>query len=37
MTGTLIILGMLGIPCIAFLIWCLTPQGKRWLRSNNMI
>ncbi len=35
--GTLIILGMVGIPCILFLLWCLTPPGKRWLRENNMI
>lgn len=37
MTGTLIILGMVGIPCIATLLWFLTPSGKRWLRKNNMI
>ena len=35
--GTLIILGMVGIPCIVFLIYCLTPKGKNWLRANNMI
>ena len=35
--GTLIILGMVGIPCIIFLLYCLTPGGKRWLRKNNMI
>ena len=37
MTGTLIILGMVGIPCIIFLLYCLTPSGKRWLRKNNII
>lgn len=35
--GTLIILGMVGIPCIFTLLWFLTPGGKRWLRKNNMI
>lgn len=25
------------IPCVAFLLWCLTPKGKQWLRTNNMI
>lgn len=37
MTGTLIILGMVGIPCAAFLIFCLTAPGKEWLRRNNML
>ena len=35
--GTLIILGMVGIPCAIFLVWCLTPPGKRWLKANHMI
>ena len=35
--GTLIILAMVGTPCIAFLLYCLTPKGKKWLQSNHMI
>ncbi len=35
--GTLIILAMVGIPTFAFLFFCITPKGKRWLRQNNMI
>ena len=34
---TLIILAMVGIPCFVFLIFCLTPKGKKWLRTNHMI
>lgn len=29
--GTLIILAMVGIPCVAFLIFCATSNGKNWL------
>ncbi len=25
------------IPCLAFILFCLTHSGKRWLRKNNMI
>ena len=35
--GTLIILAIVGAPCAVFLIFCLTPKGKDWLRSNHMI
>ena len=31
--GALIILSMVGIPCLIFLLWCLTPSGKRWLKE----
>jgi hypothetical protein len=27
----------IGIPCAIFLIFCLTPKGKKWLRANDMI
>ena len=37
MMGTLIILAMVGVPCIAFLIYCATPRGRRWLRQNGML
>lgn len=32
--GTLIILGMVGIPCIVTLLWFLTLSGKKWLKTN---
>ena len=35
--GSLIILGMVGIPCALFLLWCLTPWGRKWLKENRMI
>lgn len=37
MMGSLIILGMVGIPCLVALLWFLTPSGKRWLKDNHMI
>lgn len=35
--GTLIILGMVGIPTAIFLIYCVTPNGRRWMHRNNML
>lgn len=35
--GALMGFAVLGIPCAVFLLWCLTPNGKKWLRANNMI
>lgn len=35
--GSLIILGMIGIPCALFLLWFLTPKGRKWLKANHMI
>lgn len=35
--GTLIILAMVGILCVVFLMFCATPNGKHWLRQNNML
>ena len=29
--------GMIGVPCIIFLLYCLTPKGKHWLRMNGML
>ncbi len=28
---------VIAIPCIIFLLYCLTPSGKNWLRQNNML
>ncbi len=33
----IIVLSMIGLPCVIFLLWCLTPQGRKWLKSNHMI
>ena len=35
--GAYLVFAVLGIPCVVFLLWCLTPKGKRWLKSNNML
>ena len=35
--GAYFAFAVLGIPCLVFLVWCLTPSGRRWLKSNNMI
>lgn len=37
MTGTIIILAMVGIPSLITLLWFLTPKGKRWLKANHLI
>ena len=28
---------LIGIPCIIFLLYILTPKGKHWLRMNGML
>lgn len=35
--GAIIGFALIGIPCAVFLIYCLTPAGKRWLKANHMI
>ena len=35
--GAYLGLAVIGIPCALFLLYCLTPKGKQWLRNNNMI
>ncbi len=35
--GAYLVFGVLGVPCVIFLLWCLTPSGRRWLKSNNML
>jgi len=35
--GAYIVFATIGIPCTIFLLWCLTPSGKKWLRANNML
>lgn len=31
------VLSAIGLPCVVFLIFCLTPSGRKWLKSNHMI
>jgi len=31
------VFALYGIPCILFLLYCLTPKGKDWLRQNNLL
>ena len=35
--GTIVLLLAMSIPCVIFLVWCLTPSGKKWLKENHMI
>lgn len=35
--GMYMIFMVVTVPCIFFLLWCLTPNGKNWLRANNLI
>lgn len=31
------VLSAITTPCVVFLVWCLTPSGKKWLKENHMI
>lgn len=35
--GAYIMLATIGVPCAIFLIYCLTPKGKDWLKHNNLL
>ena len=35
--GMYIMFMLIAVPCIIFLLYCLTPSGKNWLRQNNML
>ena len=35
--GMYLIFFVYGVPCILFLLFCLTPSGKQWLRQHNML
>ena len=28
---------VIAVPCIIFILYCLTPKGKHWLRMNGML
>jgi len=31
------VLSIITVPCVVFIVWFLTPGGKRWRRVNNML
>jgi hypothetical protein len=31
------VLSIISIPCLVFLIYCITPRGKKWRRDNGML
>ena len=33
----LFVFALIGVPCAVFLVFCLTPKGKKWLQANNMM
>jgi len=35
--GAYLVLTVIGVPCTLFLLYCLTPKGKHWLRMNGML
>ena len=35
--GVYLVALTVGVPCLVFLLYCLTPNGKSWLRHNNML
>jgi len=35
--GVYLVALTVGVPCAMFLIYCVTPTGKKWLRHNNML
>jgi hypothetical protein len=35
--GMYLIFLVYGVPCILFLLFCLTPKGKHWLRMNGLL
>ena len=35
--GAYIMLSIIGVPCALFLLYCLTPRGKHWLKTNGML
>ncbi len=35
--GVILAFFMIAVPGIIFLLYCLTPSGKNWLRQNNLL
>ena len=35
--GVYLVALTVGVPCMLFLIYCMTPNGKSWMRQNNLL
>lgn len=35
--GMYLVFTFITIPCMVFLLYCLTPKGKQWLKQNNLL
>lgn len=35
--GVYLVALTVGVPCALFLLYCLTPSGRKWLRENDML
>lgn len=35
--GMYMIFMVITVPCILFLMFCLTPKGRQWMRQNNLL
>lgn len=35
--GMYMIFMVITVPCIVFLMFCLTPKGRQWMRQNNLL
>ena len=34
---TIFVMSVIIIPCLAFIVWSFTTQGKKWRRANNLL
>lgn len=35
--GMYMIFMVITVPCMLFLLYCLTPRGRDWMRQNNLL
>ena len=35
--GMYMVFTVIGVPCILFILYCLTPQGRNWMKQNNLL
>ena len=35
--GMYMIFMVITVPCMLFLLYCLTPRGREWMRQNNLL
>lgn len=35
--GAYLVYLVIGIPCAVFLLYCLTPGGREWMRRNDLL